>query len=302
MIHDALYPANIATFLLARWLGRPVMLTQHIGAVPYANPILRVLMHCMNRVVTRPVLAAADQVVFISKLTAEKFRSVTCRRPPHIIFNGADSELFHPARDAGERAAIRSQFGLSSDRPVALFVGRFVEKKGLHILRYAAQLGGDIDWVLAGWGNIDPTAWGLANVRVLRGLSQAALAPLYRASDVFVLPSVGEGFPLVLQEAALCGLPMICGAETAKADEKLQPLLSPVDIEYRDPADTAVDVVANVRRAIDENDAAQAVARSARVSGWYSWPRAAKLYLGLFSDMLTTKAVPNGLSTARADQ
>ena len=306
MIHDALYPANIAAFLLARWLGKPVVMTQHIDSVPYANPLLRLLMRCMNRIVTRPILAAADQVVFMSKLTAEKFKNVVYRRAPQLIFSGADPDIFRPARDAGERAAIRQQFGISSDRPIALFVGRFVEKKGLHILHHAAQLGGEIDWVLAGWGNIDPTTWELPNVRVLQGLNQEALAPLYRAADVFVLPSVGEGFPLVLQEAALCGLPMVCGAETAKADEKLLPLLYPVDIEYRDPAETATDVVAVVRRAINENDASQAMARSAQVRARYSWPHAAELYLGLFSDVLKTssvdtKAGSNRLSAARVD-
>jgi glycosyltransferase involved in cell wall biosynthesis len=307
MIHDALYPANIAAFLFARWLGKPVMVTQHIGAIPYSNPVLRVLLRSMNRIVTRPVLSAADQVVYISKLTAETFRTVACRRPPQIIFNGVDTAIFHPASDAAERSATRQRFGLSPDRPVALFVGRFVEKKGLNILRHAARMAGDIDWVFAGWGTIDPSEWKLPNVRVLPGLNQASLAPLYRASDIFVLPSVGEGFPLVLQEAAVSGLAAICGAESAKADERLGSHLYPVPIEGRDSTEVATDVLAAVRQAIAEHDPDQAAARSALVGGWYSWARGAGLYLDLFSDMLRTngagvQAVPDGLPTARADR
>jgi glycosyltransferase involved in cell wall biosynthesis len=306
MIHDALYPANVAAFLFARWFGKPVMVTQHIGVIPYANPILRFLLRAMNAVVTRPVLAAADQVVYISKLTAETFKIVTCRRPPQIVFNGVDTNIFHPESDPSERVATRQRFGLSPDRPAALFVGRFVEKKGLNILREAARMAGDFDWVFAGWGTIDPNAWKFPNVRVITGLSQASLAPLYRASDVFVLPSVGEGFPLVLQEAAVCGLPAVCGAETAQADDRLGPLLYPVPIEGRAPADVAKDVLTSVRQALVAYDPVQAAAHSAQIGDWYSWAQSARRYLELFSEMLQAKRdarpVARAMATAKADR
>ena len=102
--------------------------------------------------------------------------------------------------------------------PIALFVGRFVEKKGLHYLREAAAIRRDVQWVFAGWGPIDPGSWGLPNVRTYAGLKDNSLADLYRASDVLVLPSKGEGFPLVVQEALACGLPVVCGSELTQAD------------------------------------------------------------------------------------
>ena len=76
----------------------------------------------------------------------------------------------------------------------------------------------DIIWLLAGWGPIVPETWGLSNVRVERGRSGETLAPLYQVADLLVLPSVGEGFPLVIQEAISCGLPVLCTPETALAD------------------------------------------------------------------------------------
>jgi len=304
MLHDCVYPANIAAFLAARWRGKPVVVTQHIGVVPYRNPLLRGLMKLAMRLVTRPMLAAADQVVFISDITAKAFAGVRYRRPPRLIFNGVDTDVFHPARDGDERAAVRRKLGLPPDRPVALFVGRFVEKKGLHILREAARLGSDVTWVFAGWGPLDPRGWDLPNVRVHSGLAGSGLASLYRASDAFVLPSTGEGFPLVVQEALACGVPVVCGAETAQADERLTGLVHPIVTENRDRAEAASDVVQAVRAAIAEPRRD----RLADVAGWYSWARTARHHLDLAhtlaqpaADRPATAAAP-ALRPARTDR
>jgi len=96
-----------------------------------------------------------------------------------------------------------------------LFVGRFVEKKGLPLLRQLAQRMPEATWVFAGWGPLDPERWGLPNVKVVRGRSGGELAALYQAADLLVLPSTGEGFPLVVQESMACGTPALIGTDTA---------------------------------------------------------------------------------------
>lgn len=40
-------------------------------------------------------------------------------------------------------------------------------------------------------------------------MDQATLAKIYQASDIFLLPSENEGFPLSIQEAMASGLPII---------------------------------------------------------------------------------------------
>ena len=152
---------HVLAHILTRQLGKPVVLTQHIASVPYRNLLLRLVMRAMNRLITRSMFAAADEVVFISNVTAKAFADVAYRRPPRTVFNGVDTEVFRPAAAAAEKAAARKLWGLAPHRPIALFVGRFVEKKGLSVLRQAAALGTEIDWVFR-LGQYGPGAMGPA--------------------------------------------------------------------------------------------------------------------------------------------
>jgi glycosyltransferase involved in cell wall biosynthesis len=227
MLHDTLYPSNLVAMLCAKRLDKPVLIVQHIGLVPYRNPIARALMKFADRFVSRPMLAKADQVVFISGLTAQHFSGVRFRRPPQLIFNGIREELWGgislPSRDR-----------LSPDSPfTAIFVGRFVEKKGLPILRRLATAMPHVRWLICGWGDERPEAWGLANVEVRRNLNGMQLRRAYNEAHLLVLPSVGEGLPLVVQEALALGLAVIGGADLFDADPWLRGRISGVAVDSR---------------------------------------------------------------------
>jgi glycosyltransferase involved in cell wall biosynthesis len=214
-LHDCLYLPNLVAFIAARLAGRPVLVTQHIGFVPYRNPLLRGLVEAANRLVGGYVLGRATRVVFESETVRRYFaRFVRFRADPMLVPNGVDTEFFVPA-DPAQREALRAQHGGGDGTPLFLFVGRFVEKKGLPVLRALAERFPHARWLLAGWGPLDPQAWGLPNVTVVRSPTIAELLPLYQAADLFVLPSAGEGIPLAIQEAMACGTPVLAGAETA---------------------------------------------------------------------------------------
>jgi glycosyltransferase involved in cell wall biosynthesis len=204
-VHDAIYAGSLAAAWLARRHGRRLIVTQHIGSVPLPAP-LRPLLALANRVGAHCVLQRADAVAFISPAVRRHFEALTSPSPRfHDVANGVDGAVFRPA--AGDPANLRSRFGFDSARPLMLFVGRFVPKKRLPLLREMATLRPDWQWCVIGHGPERPERWGLPQVRVLPPMDQSTLAAYYQSADLLVLPSHGEGFPLVVQEAMACGLP-----------------------------------------------------------------------------------------------
>jgi glycosyltransferase involved in cell wall biosynthesis len=215
-VHDALYMGNLIAACMARLRRKRLVVTQHIGLVPYQSAFLRRLMEAMNALVCAPILRRADSVAFISQSVREYYDGL-CRwkTPPHFVPNGVDVDLFRPPSQP-ERSAARASLGLGDSARVFLFIGRFVEKKGLHRLAQFARAMPEVTWLFAGNGPIDPSRWGLDNVRVYRDRKLETLRELMWAADLLVLPSVGEGFPLVVQEATAAGLPCLVSADTVE--------------------------------------------------------------------------------------
>lgn len=224
-IHDYLYMSNLAAFIFAKLQKKPLIITQHIGFIPYDNPVFRILLSFLNSTLGCWVLRYSDRAIFISDVVQKYFSDkTTFRRPALLLPNGVDTNIFMPT-DEATRKQYRQELNLPLDKPVFLFVGRFVEKKGLLILQQLAQNFPNIHWLFAGWGALDPTAWQLPNVTILHNLREAQLTPIYQAADLLILPSKGEGFPLVVQEAMTCGTPVMVGTETAQACKAAEHLM-----------------------------------------------------------------------------
>ncbi|HEV2364267.1 MAG TPA: glycosyltransferase family 4 protein [Caulobacteraceae bacterium] len=285
LAHDVLYMTTLASYVAARFWNKKIVVVQHIGHVRYRHWPTRIALAVADRLVARPVLEGVDQVVFISESSQAHFGRARLRRPPLLVRNGVDPQLFHGPRDRGGRAA----FHLPQDRPTALFVGRFIEKKGLHFIAQLARGRGDLHFAFAGWGDPAPSAWALPNVSVFADLAGARLADLYRACDLLLLPSHGEGFPLVIQEALACGLPVVCGAETAAGDPAAAPWVRAVDLAGPSQA-VAERLGAALDAAIAADDEVIAAARSRFAIERYSWASAGEVYGGLIERLLAPAA------------
>lgn len=278
-LHDCLYLPNIVAYGAARLAKRPILVTQHVGFVPYRNPLLRLAMSAANRVVGRLVLGGAAQVVFESASVRRYFeRFVRFRRPPMTVPNGVDTGQFYPAAD---RAKLRAQLGVPGDRPLLLFIGRFVEKKGLPLLEELTARLPQVHWLFAGWGPHDPARWARPNVTVVQSPSPDAIAPLYQAADLFVLPSVGEGFPLAIQEAMACGTPALVGEETAAGCPEAGELLLHEPVPYLERWET------RIRALLSQPSTLEAlrprVAAFAREH--WAWERCAQRYIDILNTL-----------------
>lgn len=287
ILHDCLYLSNILTYLAARWRGSPVIIVQHIGFIPYRNFLLNLTMRFANLVATRPMLSSAGQVVFISEITRKYFGHLHFKKPPKLIFNGVNTDLYRPVCDDGEKSDICCKYLLPMDRRIILFVGRFVEKKGLSILKLMASQRSEYLWVFAGMGPLDPRDWNLPNLRVFSWMLNESLAELYRVCDLFALPSSGEGFPLVIQEALASGLPVVCGSETSLADSRMASLVYGVPIYADDDHRTAEEFLLSIDRILCAERLAQTPERASAFAGsQYSLKAAIDGYLGVIARLV----------------
>lgn len=292
--HDALYMTSMFGYLAARAFRKPFMIVQHVGLVPYQNPVLRGLMKLANRLVAVPLLGRASRVAFISQLTMSHFAKLRWVNEPALIFNGVDVKVFYPAIGHDEIRREREALDLPTDATIISFVGRFVEKKGLRILEHLARTHTGLIFAFAGWGSLDPTRWGLKNVRVFKSLSGPGLAGFFRASDLFLLPSAGEGFPLVVQEAIACGLPVICGLDTAQADSNASPFLKGVKVDLDNSDKTANSFSQEIACALGQpTEEPDRLRRFEFARTNYSWAFAAASYARLLRSLASSEARPN---------
>jgi rhamnosyl/mannosyltransferase len=114
-------------------------------------------------------------------------------------------------------AASRDSIRRAAVRPILLFVGRFVDYKGVDILLRAMR-GIDADLMLVGDGPRRKALQDLAfelgvsdRVHFLGEVGDDSLLAWYHACDALVLPSVTrqEAFGMVQLEAMLCGHPVV---------------------------------------------------------------------------------------------
>lgn len=285
-LQDTLYLGNLLAFAWAKKFKKPTVVTQHIDVIPYKNPVLRFIMKWADRLFTCRMLKDASQATFISDRVAESYyQRVPFVRPIQIIPNGVDSHVYHPPV-MEKRAWLRQQFALREDQPVMLFVGRFVERKGLSVIRELAKLLPDWRFWLAGNGPISSRKWNLPNVHDFKNRHGSDLTDLYQAADLFILPSYGEGFPLVIQEALATGLPVFCSPETAAGSRLAAPYLVQLEVIPKDPARTAQIWAAKMRSVSSQlplKASDEALAEFAANS--WSWPVIAGAYLDIFRSL-----------------
>jgi glycosyltransferase involved in cell wall biosynthesis len=145
-----------------------------------------------------------------------------------VIPNGV-SEDFAPRRDDQAMAELRNRIGLTSGHYV-LFIGGADPRKNHQIFLEAAEMVrkklGSRRLVLVGspthpFGSYEESARRRSlteQVHCPGRLSMHDLQLLYSSADLFVFPSLYEGFGMPVLEAMACGAPVVTSNSTALAE------------------------------------------------------------------------------------
>jgi glycosyltransferase involved in cell wall biosynthesis len=165
--------------------------------------------------------ARADRIVVLSTFARRTFIEEGCSPDRvSVLPLGVDVTTFRPTPAARDARAARI-LGGSVLRIV--YVGALSFQKGLlDLLRAAALLRDDpVEFTLIGPRMAESEAllaMAGANVRLSPKRPQAELPEAYAAADLFVFPTIQDGFGMVLTQAKAAGLPIITTDNCAGSD------------------------------------------------------------------------------------
>jgi starch synthase len=139
----------------------------------------------------------------------------------YVVHNGIDTQVYTPTQDE----EVLRRFGIATDRPFVLFVGRITRQKGLpHLLRAVRLMNEQAQLVLCASSPDTPELGqevrdGVAALRAEHGddsviwieemVSKQDVIVLYSQAAVFVCPSVYEPLGIVNLEAMACGTAVV---------------------------------------------------------------------------------------------
>lgn len=161
----------------------------------------------------------ADAVVFVSESDLEKGKRLRLvpENKMRVIKNGVDFSVYR--KDTEPAFSLREAlFGTGMSVPIIGTIARLHRQKGIIYLIKAAEeilrVFPEVRIVVVGGGPLGKKLGLEINKRGLRGrfflLGERRDAPeLLRLFDIFILPSLWEGLPYVLVEAAFSGKPII---------------------------------------------------------------------------------------------
>ena len=170
-------------------------------------------------------------------------RKIVARWAKHWISYGQSSTEYLLQLGVTRERIFESQNGIDEEqfqadvepawailpRPVVLYTGQFIERKGVGALLEAAALvqqqGGEFSLLLVGSGRDNQALeqraknLGLKNVHFRPAQAPYKMPGVYRSGDVLVFPTREDVWGLVANEAVLSGIPVLCSKYAGCARE-----------------------------------------------------------------------------------
>ncbi|HET9844132.1 MAG TPA: glycosyltransferase family 1 protein [Nitrospira sp.] len=240
---------------------------------------------------TKRIARRAKKVITVSQFSARELMSVYDLSEQHItvIPNGV-SEEFRPRRDAAEMSVLKQRIGLKTDRFILFVGGADPRKNHRKVLEAASLIRKQLDGrtvLLVGspmhaFGSYEQTAasYGMAAHVLCPGrLSREDLRLLYSYADLFVFPSLYEGFGMPVLEAMACGAPVITSNDTALGEVAGDAAVVIDPHDARALADSMVQVLENETFRISLKEKGFLRVKS------YRWSHVASQTLSLYSSL-----------------
>jgi glycosyltransferase involved in cell wall biosynthesis len=156
--------------------------------------------------------AMADAVICASSFTKHSLAAAGSNAPAHVVGYGVDLDLFSARTTAPVAKPLTVGFvgALSQRKGARYLLGALaaLPKSSTKLIIYT-RTSVDRD-LIRGFESVD--------IEIRGGLSDAALAADLKGCDLVALPSIAEGFGLVILEAMACGVPVLCTTSTGGAD------------------------------------------------------------------------------------
>ena len=164
----------------------------------------------------KKILSTADKIITVSRNNEKCIKKLDNKYNVHVIGNGyLESKFFNK-----EKEDCRKRLNLPRKSQIILNVGGLHKVKGQIYLIDAISIliknGYNIKCYILGEGELKNT---LKNKISKLGLSESVflmgaiphtdLVDWFNSADIFVLPSISEGFPLVQLESLACGVPIV---------------------------------------------------------------------------------------------
>jgi len=182
-----------------------------------------------GKVVAKRLAKRQDEIVAVSGHTARDIATFFNISTDRIttIYNGVDHSRFYPASRETAKLVIGRRHDLT--RPFFLYVARLEHPAKNHVRlidafsRFKAESNSDWQLVFGGsdWHGADMIRAAIQqspyahDIRCTGFIADNDLPVWYRAAEVFVYPSLFEGFGLPPVEAMACGCPVICSPRGA---------------------------------------------------------------------------------------
>lgn len=291
VVHD---PTGVTPFLLGAGPARTVVTVHDVFAwsCPGNSSLLDTWIY---RRWLPSVLPGVDAVITVSQ-TSKKDIVSYLKVPPckvHVIYEGVNV-VYHPvSRD--EATEVATRYNLPPG--YILFVGSIEERKNLRRLLHACAwlwqreeqrplvVVGTRKWRYSGIMQTIAEL-GVRHCVIFTGyVPDADLPAVYSAADVFVFPSLYEGFGLPPLEAMACGTPVIC-SNAGSLPEVVGDAAIMVD-----PCDVA-GLAEAMHQVLTDADLAQELrTRGLARASQFTWQRTAQQTAAVYQRVLQTSEV-----------